>query len=150
MTNTKLTKKDILTVIKTIGELAGETGWVIEKNGVEIEVTGEDLIDYANTTIEQLDRKADRAKERAQKAKAAGDELRAKVAAVLTDEYQTIAKIAEQVDVEDITPAKVTARLTQLVKAGEAHKTKVKTADGRKINAYAAGPAPEVDDATEE
>ena len=149
MTNTKLTKKDILTVIRTIGELAGETGWTVEKNGTEIEVTGEDLIDYADTTIEQLDRKADRAKERAQKAKAVGDELRAKVAAVLTNEYQSIAKIAEQVDVEDITPAKVSARLTQLVKAGEAHKTKIKTADGRKINGYAAGPAPETDEVDE-
>jgi hypothetical protein len=112
-------------------------------------VSAADVIDYVDTTIEQLDNKAARAKDRAAKAKAAGDELRAKVAAVLTDEFQTIADIAAQVDVEDITPAKVTARLTQLVKLGEAHKTKLKTDDGRKINGYAAGPAPDTDEVEE-
>ena len=38
----------------------------------------------------------------------------------------------------------VTARLTQLVKQDLAHKDKIDV-DGRKVNGYAAGPAPEVE-----
>lgn len=130
-----MTKREVLMAIK---EVANQ-----DVDGMfNAEVSAADVIDYVDTTLAQLDAKAAKAKERAAKAKEAGDEIRAKVAAVLTDEYQTIAKIAEQVDVEDITPAKVSARLTQLVKLGECHKTKVKTADGRKVNGYAAGPAP--------
>lgn len=138
-----MTKREVLNAIKEVANQDPE-GMFNDT------VSAADVIDYVDTTIEQLDHKAARAKERAEKAKAAGDELRATVAAVLTDEYQTIAEIAAQVDVEDITPAKVTARLTQLVKLNEAHKIKIKTDDGRKINAYAAGPAPEVTDVTEE
>lgn len=145
MANTKLTKKDILAVIKAIGESAEETGWVIEKDGVELEVTGYDLIDYADTTIDQLDRKAAAAKARAEKAKAEGDELREKIEGVLNESYQTIPQIVATLNDETITPSKVTARLTQLIKADKAHKILTKTADGRKINAYAAGPAPEAD-----
>ena len=87
-----------------------------------------------------MDNKAAKAKERAAEKKAEGDALREAVAAVLTDEYQTIAAIAAQVEGDDITPAKVTARLTQLVKADLAHKTKVKDGE-RTVNGYAAGPA---------
>lgn len=133
-----MTKRDVLVAIKEVASKDPEGMFTSE-------VSAADVIDYVDTTIDQLDNKAARAKERAAKAKAAGDELRAKVAEVLTDEYQTIANIAAQVDVEDITPAKVTARLTQLVKLNEAHKTKIKTADGRKVNGYAAGPAPAED-----
>jgi hypothetical protein len=145
MANTKLTKKDILTVVKYIGESAQETGWQVEKDGVEIEVTGYDLVEFAETAIDQLDRKAAAAKAKAEKVKAEGDELRDKIAEVLTDDYQTIPQIVAAVGIEDLTPAKVTARLTQLIKAGKAHKDKVKTSDNRKINGYAAGPAPEVE-----
>lgn len=134
-----MTKRDVLIAIKEVAAKDPE-GMFNE------EVSAQDVIAYVDTTIDQLDRKAERAKERAAKAKAAGDELRATVAAVLTDEYQTIAQIAAQVEGDEITPAKVSARLTQLVKAGEAHKTKIKTADGRKINGYAAGPAADTDE----
>ena len=117
------------------------------ENAVSIElgdvtVNTEDIVEYANTTIEQLAAKATKAKERAAEKKAEGDVLRAAVASVLTTEYQTLDEIFEQIDGEDLTKAKITARLTQLVRSGEAHKTDVKI-DGKVRKAYAAGPLPE-------
>lgn len=128
-----MTKRDVLNAIKEVA--------MQDVDGMfNDEVSAQDVIAFVDTSIEQLDNKAAKAKERAAKAKAEGDEIRSKVAAVLTDEYQTIADITAQVDVEDITPAKVSARLSQLVKLNQCHKTKIKTADGRTINGYAAGP----------
>jgi len=92
----------------------------------DIEITGADVVDYAELTIAQMDKKADGAKKRAAEKRAEGDELRVAVASVLTDELQTIADIAAQIEGEDVTTSKITARLTQLVKAGEARKEKVK------------------------
>ena len=134
MAEKKITKRTVLEAIKAVAADVdfGEG------------VTSEDVIAYVDTTIEQLDNKAKKAAERAAERKAKGDELRDAVAAVLTDEYKTIADITAEVDFEDITPAKITARLTQLVKANLAHKTKV-DAGGRKVNGYAAGPAPAED-----
>ena len=126
----KVTKKMILEGIKVAAENGADFG----------DVTADDVIAYVDTTIGQLNTKADKAKERAAAKKAEGDALRAAVEAVLTDEYQTIADITAKVDGEDVTPAKVTNRLTALVKANLAHKDKIDV-DGRKINGYAAGPA---------
>lgn len=133
-----MTKRDVLNAIKEVANQDPEGMF-------NDEVSAQDVIDYVDTTIEQIDKKAAKAKERAAKNKEAGDDFRAKVAAVLTDEYQTIADITAQVDIEDATPAKVSARLTQLIKLGQANKTKVKTADGRTVNGYAAGPAPDAE-----
>lgn len=130
----KITKKDVLNAIKAVAEAGADFG----------AVTAEDVIAYVDTTIAQLNAKAEKAKERAAAKKVEGDALRDAVAAVLTDEFQTIAAIAEQIEGEDITTAKVSARLTQLVKADMAHKAKVDV-DGRKLNGYAAGPAPVAD-----
>ena len=68
--------------------------------------------------------------------KAEGDALRDAVQAVLTEEYQTINDIASQVEGEEITKAKITARLTSLVKNGLAEKADVKTEDGKTVKAY--------------
>lgn len=135
----KITKRVVLEAIKK----AAEAGAAFEG------VTAEDVIAYVDTTIEQLNNKAIKAKERAAQKKVEGDALRDAVEAVLTDEFQTIAAIVAQVDEDAVTPAKVTARLTALVKAGLAHKTKVDAGDGRKVNGYAAGPAPETEDDAE-
>lgn len=133
MADTKTTKRDVLVAIKQ----AAEDGAVFGA------VSTEDVIAYVDTTIAQLDNKAAKAKERAAQKKVEGDALRDAVEAVLTDEYQTIAEIAAKVAADDVTPAKVTARLTQLCKSDLAHKTKVKVSDGRLVNGYAAGPATE-------
>ena len=131
----KITKRDVLTAIKTYAE----TGEIV---GVSIA----DIVNYVDVTIAQLDAKAAKAKEKAAEKKTEGDALRTAVEAALTDEYQTINEILAAVDVEDVTAAKVSARLTALVNAGLAHKDKVKTVDGRTLNGYAAGPAVTVED----
>lgn len=96
----------------------------------------DEAIEFIDKQLETLAGRAAKAKERAEKNKAEGDELRAAVAAVLTVEPQTIDAIVAQIEGEDITKAKVTARLTALVRAGIATKEPVK--DGsRKVMAYA-------------
>ena len=125
----KITKAMVLSAIEGYFTEMDETQ---EINGVTVA----DIVEYAAKTQEQLAAKAAKAKEKQAEKKTAGDELRNIVQAVLTDEYQVIADITAQVDVEDITPSKVTARLSQLVKAGIAEKEDVKTADGRKVKGY--------------
>ena len=141
MSEVKITKKVVLEAIKVAAE-SMDFGEV---------VTAEDVIAYADTAIAQLDAKAAKAKERAAKNKAEGDELRAAVESAVTDELQTIDAITAAVNAmegyEDVTKSKVTARLTQLVKAGSIHKEQIKTEDGRKVMAYANGPATEAEDA---
>lgn len=136
----KLTKKDVLVALK---EMVADDAQVTVNGNV---VTAEDVFAYVDTTLAQLAAKAAKAKERAAEKKVEGDALRDAVLAVLTDEYQPIASIAAKLDAEDVTPAKVTARLTQLVKADLANKTQIKVGD-RKVMGYAAGSAPVVEDA---
>lgn len=96
----------------------------------------DEAIKFIDKQLELIASKAVKAKERAAKVKAEGDELREKVKAVLTEDYQTIDDIVILVGEEDATKAKITARLTQLVGAEMAEKDQVKTGDGRKVMAY--------------
>lgn len=94
-----------------------------------------DVQTFIDARIAELDKKAESAKKSAAKKRAAGDELRAQVEAVLTDELQTIDAITSQIEGEEITREKVQARLSQLVKAGVAIKDDVE--DGkRKVKGY--------------
>ena len=94
------------------------------------------ITEYCDKEIAALGAKAEKAKARAAAKKAEGDELRATVASVLTTEPMIAEDVLAAItDVEDLTKAKVQARLTQLVKAGEAVKTEV-TVDGKKRMAY--------------
>lgn len=119
----KVTKKEYYVILKE----------VVENSNSE---NKDELVEFIEKQITLLDNKAAKAKERAAEKKAEGDELRALVEATLTDEYQTIADITEQIDSEDVTKAKVTARLTQLVKDGLAVKEEAKTEDGKKVMVY--------------
>lgn len=96
--------------------------------------------------IELLDKKAAKAKERAAKKNAGNDELAERVYEALTDEYQTIAQIAEVVGEAT---AKVQYRLTSLVKNEWATKEQIKVADGegktRKVMGYKVANAIETD-----
>jgi len=123
MAETKMTKKDWFEVIKGIVEASDNEN-------------AAGAVEFIDKQMELLAAKAEKAKERAAKTKAEGDEMRAAVQAVLTEELQTIDEITAQVEGEEITKAKVTARLTQLVKAEVATKDTVKTEDGRKVTAY--------------
>ena len=96
----------------------------------------EELINFVAREIEILDAKAEKAKERAAVRKAEGDALRAAVQAVLTEEPQTIDIILSQVEGEELTKAKITARLTSLVNENIAVREEIKTEDGKKVKAY--------------
>lgn len=95
------------------------------------DVTAADVKAYIDKAIEQLENKAAKAKEKAAEKKAEGDELRAAVLEALTDEFATREEIFAKIDGEDVTVAKVGARLTQLVNAGEAIKDTVKVEDSK-------------------
>lgn len=123
MAETKMTKKDWFEVIKGIVEASDNEN-------------AAGAVEFIDKQMELLAAKAEKAKERAAKTKAEGDEMRAAVQAALTEELQTIDEITAQVEGEEITKAKVTARLTQLVKAEVATKDTVKTENGRKVTAY--------------
>jgi hypothetical protein len=102
-----------------------------------------DIVAFCENEISLLDKKAVKAKERAATKAAEGDALAALVKSALTDEYQPIANIAAIVAVSDpdATVSKVTYRLGQLVKNGDAEKSELTIAGGegvktRKIQGY--------------
>ena len=127
----KVTKKDMFAEIIT---LARENGRV-------------DIEEFCEVQIEQLNRKAEKAKERKAHKAAKGDALKDAIAAVLTEDLQTAADITEKVmDAgEDVSRAKVVARLTKLVKEGIAGKMQVKV-DKKRVMAYALADAIPVDE----
>ena len=128
----KITKREMFEAIK-VGCTTGE--WIVS----DIEIA-----EFCDNEIALLDKKAIKAKERAAEKRAAGDELTDTVKSVMsTDEFEVIADIAAKVaeiDAES-TIHKVTYRLGQLVKNGEAVKEQITVpgTDGqksRKIMAY--------------
>ena len=137
MAEVKVTKKDWYTQIRAVVEASDNE----QKEGI---------LGFIDHEVELLEAKAAKAAERAASKKADGDELRNAVQAVLTDELQTIDAITAQIEGEDITKAKVTARLTQLVKAGIATKDMVKTEDSRKVTAYKLGSGDVEEEVTEQ
>ena len=119
----KVTKRDYYEMLKEI---------VLNAN---VEGTTK-LVEFIDKQVSLIDSKAEKAKVRNAEKKANGDELREVVQNVLTDEFQTIDAIVSQIEGEEITKAKITARLTSLVKNGIAEKTDVKDDEGRKLKAY--------------
>jgi hypothetical protein len=93
------------------------------------------LVDFCDTKIAQIAAKAEKAKERAAEKKAIGDELRAVIADLLTEEPQSAEAILDQLEGEDLTVAKIRARLSQLVKVNQASKVE-KNIDGKKKVLY--------------
>ena len=119
----KITKVDMF---NAIADFIADTDWERKDEAIE----------FIEKQIDQLKAKAEKAKSRAEEKKIEGDELREAVANALTNEPQTIDAITTTVaESFDVTKAKVTARLTQLVKLGEATKEQVKI-DGRKMMVY--------------
>jgi len=123
MADIKITKKDNYMALK---ELA-------------IAANRDELVEFIDAQVAQLDKRAIKAKEyKAKKAKAA-DPLKEKVAAALTFQYETADDITNIVAAgdESITRAKVVARLGALVREDRAVKTTLQTEDKRRIMAYA-------------
>ena len=123
----KITKREKFEMLKEI--IRGDVN-------VEMTVEQAELIDFLDAQIVAIDTKAEKAKARNAVKKANGDELRDAVQSVLTNELQTIDAIVAQIEGEEITKAKITARLTSLVKNGIAEKEDVKDDEGRKLKAY--------------
>ena len=119
----KTTKRDYYEILKEIVLNANVEG-------------ATELVEFIDKQVLLIDSKAEKAKARNAEKKANGDELREVVQNVLTDEFQTIDVIASQIEGEEVTKAKITARLTSLVKNGIAEKTDVKDDEGRKLKAY--------------
>ena len=124
----KITKKEYYAMLKDI--VRGDSNSKMTNSQYE-------LIKFIDKQIETIETKAEKAKEKAAEKKANGDELREVVQSVLTDEYQTIDSIVSQIEGEDITKAKITARLTSLVKAGLATKSDLRNEEtGKTQKAY--------------
>lgn len=132
----KITKREVLEAIRTLME-QDVTGMISDT------VSADDVINYCDVTLAQLDSKAVKAKERQAKAKAEGDELRATVKSVIDETPMTgdeiTAKVVEIEGFEDVTKSKVIARLTQLCKNGEIFKADTRI-DGRTLKVYSTEP----------
>ena len=126
MTEKKITKREMFEAIKA-GCTTGE--WTVSDT---------EVAEFCENEIALLDKKAAKAKERQAEKKAAGDELTDVIKSVMNkEEFEVIADIAAKVAeiVEDSTVAKVTYRLGQLVKNGEAENTDVKIPGGEGVKA---------------
>ena len=138
MENIKITHKNFYEAILNYangGDLAFET-----EDGV-VAITPEQLAEFAIKNINSLDAKAVKAKERAAKKKAEGDDLYEAVYAALGDEFEPIANIALRVEGEDVTVGKVINRLGQLARNGKAEKQELTVpgidgAKSRKVQGY--------------
>lgn len=120
----KKTKKDYFMELKDI---------VIEC--VENEEDQAELTKFIDERLAELEkRKADAAK-RAEKKKAESDELTEEIFGLIGDELTTVDEVVVALDDEEITRAKVTARLGKLVRDGRIVKEAVKV-DGKKRMAY--------------
>ena len=135
----KMTKRNVYEALINLAN-TGNLEYTTDEGAVT--VTGEALIAFAENEIALLDKKAVKAKERAAQKRAEGDELTDAVRAVMsTETFEPIAEIAARIEGEDVTVAKVTYRLTQLVKNGEAEKTELTIPGGegskaRKVQGY--------------
>ena len=119
MAEVKVTRTQMFTEIRAIVEASDAAG-------------KEEMIKFIDHQVELIASKAEKAKAKAATKKTQGDELRAAVEAVLTEEVQLIDEIFAQVEAEGVTRAKVTNRLTQLVKAGIAVREEVKVEKSKK------------------
>ena len=81
----RITKRDNYEALKEI----------VEKSNVE---NAEMLVEFINKQIEMIDNKSAKAKEKAAEKRAEGDELRAVIKSVLTNEYQTVDAITAQIE----------------------------------------------------
>ena len=97
----------------------------------------DEVLEMVSKEVAALDRKNLKAKERAAAKRAAGDELRARVQAVITDAAEpiTVNGILEALNDDELSAAKITARTKQLVNDGVINREMVRI-NGRKLTAY--------------
>lgn len=107
-------------------------GMVAYFRGEDTDISDAQFAEFCEAQIADLDKKAAKAKERAAAKRAEADKLTEVVFDTLTDEFKTIAEIAEAVagvltedEAAEVSTQKITARLTKLVKAGDVEKEQV-------------------------
>lgn len=134
----KLTKRNYFEALRAVAESGA-----IDFSTINEEMTNDGVITFCDNELALLDKKAEKAKERAATKAAANDELAETVKAALTaDNYLTVDEVTAVVAEThpDITRSQVTYRLGKLVKAGEATKKEVSVSvDGgkaRKLQAF--------------
>ena len=132
----KITKREMFEAIKGIAESGALHMFDFNEN-----ISDKAVAEFCANEIALLDKKAEKAKERAATKRAEGDALTDAVRGALTGEFESIADIAARIEGEDVTVSKVQYRLTQLVKAGEAEKEQItvpatETTKARKIMGY--------------
>lgn len=102
----------------TIAERISAIKDVLVANGAD-----EELIAFCDERLDKLAEKADKAKAKAAEKKAESDGLVDAILGVLTTELQTPDEIADAIEgFEDVTRAKVIARMKGLIEAGKAVK----------------------------
>lgn len=116
MTGVKITKRMVLEAMIEVAN----------GNDLSADLTWDDVRNYAMNEISLLDKRAVKAKERAEKNKAETDELMEIVYEAMNDDFEPIADIAARIEGEDVTVGKVGARLRKLVEAGRAEKSELK------------------------
>lgn len=136
----RITKKDILTVVKAMAE-AQVPDINLGEDLVDAEVTAADIVAYCDTTIAQLEAKKEKAAETRAKKAAQADVLKEQVLALITSEPKTRDDIFVELGSEDpeLSIAKVGSRLTKLVAEGVIVKEpiKVKNAEGKSVSKMA-------------
>jgi len=119
MATEKITKRDIL-------------GMIAEKCADDAVI-----VEYCEKEIASLDAKAVKAKERALAKRAAGDELQAVIASLLTNEPQTAEQLLAQIEDEsgELTKQKIVAKMRNLVDTNQASKCDIKIeVDGKNVS----------------
>ena len=91
------------------------------------------VVAYCAREIAKLEHKAEKARERAAEKKAIGDELYAAVIACVGSEQITAESVLSMIEGEDLSVAKIRARLSQGVKNGVLNKETVKIEGKSKV-----------------
>ena len=89
-----------------------------------------DVVEFCANETAKLEAKAEKAKAKAAEKKAAGDELYAVILEAVGTELVTAETVLESIEGEDLTVAKIRARLSQGVKNGVLVKESIKV-DGK-------------------
>lgn len=133
MTTIKITKRDNYKELRN----------VVENTVYDTEVQNR-LLAFLDHEIELLDKRNASSAKYSKRSNKAADELAQRVEAVVTsaNEPLTIPQIVERIDLEGVTAAKVSYRLTKLVEAGalirEVISIKPEGQSARRVNIYKA------------
>lgn len=102
-------------------------------NGDEAKIDRDELVAFCEKEIASIDNRAVKAKERAAKKKADGDELSDRIFETLTHDFQTIDDIVMLLDDEEVTKPKVSYRIGKFVKNGTVEKAELTVDKARRI-----------------